>query len=211
MNRKITLLTILVALMVPSTAAATQWFYDYRPVPPGETVALPLAGAKVTVTYKPFKLTAVKFECSVTGSMSFWNEPAAGRDELQSLSFANCPAGDSVTVTPPWSSTLVEVVDPEHDPFRDLQENVTVDVTYGGVDRGVFTGTLRPVYGDLDPLKEREEEAGKLDEPDSYLTFLNSGDSFSPLHATTGDQAWFTGIVHAGSKEAFITSDNGVL
>lgn len=206
MRRKIGVGAVVALLAAVPSAGAAPWYYDWQPIPAGRAVTLPLASTEVTVTFKSFRAAAMQFDCSMTGSETFWNEGTTGRDRFASASFA-CPPGDSVVASPPWGSTLIELVDPEHDPFRDRQEGVVLSITCGGVDRGVFTGTLEPVYGDLDPLSERETRPH--DEADSFLTFRNY-DPASPLQGPGGAQAWMLGKVAVGSHEAFVTDESGV-
>lgn len=201
--KKLVLATTLALLVTPATAAATQWFYDWKPVPAGEVVELPLHSEKLLVTFKlPRSTTFEHFLCAASGADAFWNEGAEGRSEVRSLTFA-CPEGTTIETLLPWGSALVDGALPLHDRF----EGVWADLTYEGVDYGDFAGALEPVYGDVDPTEEQATRAH--DEPDSYVTFRNFS-PYSPLRGRQGALLWLTGICHVGSREAFITDESGV-
>jgi hypothetical protein len=189
--------------VAPATAAAaTEWFYNRQPIPAGQVVEVPTSAPKTTVSVLGANRTKFQAVCSVSGVDAFSNTEAGGRDETRELAFA-CPAG--TTVTPlllPWSSTLVEGIPPLHDEW----EGVSLEVSFGGTNHGVFSGVINTVVGDVDPQHERETKPE--DEADNFMTF-RGGPQSAFLLGPGGAKLWLAGKYHLGTKTAFITDESG--
>jgi hypothetical protein len=203
MHRCIATLAALLALVVPASArGATEWEHNWTPIPEGERVTVETSGPKVTFDVQFGKATPTKVTCAATGTEAFWNTPFGGEDEVASIAVV-CPQGTSITPILPWTSVLVGSPLPLHDQW----EHMALDLTLNGVEHGMFTGSLDSVYGDVDPLKEREEEKGRRDEDDSYLKFTGAK---SVLTGPNNGRLYATGVLHVGGKLSFITDEDGV-
>jgi hypothetical protein len=189
------------AMVVPATASAsTQWFYNKKPIPKGETVEVASNSSRLLVSLKLPKQTRAQVACSASGRQAFWNTPQGGQDETRAISFA-CPEGTTITPILPWGSTLLESEIPLHDRW----ENVALSLTYDGVDYGTFTGSLETNAGDVDPMRDRERFV--KDEPDSYLTF--HGGLKKALAGPNGALVWFSEGLHFGGKGSRVTDESG--
>jgi len=186
-------------------AAPSEWYYNRVAIPEGATDVVPtFNGPKDTtvVLYLP-KLPEIKAVCTTSGTTAFANTPLGGRSETRTLAFT-CPAGTTVTPLLPLFSSLTESAYPLHDRW----EGITLEYTTGGVSYGAFTGSLESQVGDVDPLAEREREAGKPDEFDNYLTF--QGGLKHALLGANGSRLWLAGTYRLGPPTEAITDESGI-
>jgi hypothetical protein len=187
--------------LLPADArAVTQWFYNHQPIAEGETVTVDSYGPKISLNLKAPKQPTIKIPCPASGSEAFWNSPTGGLDKTLSISFA-CPQGTTATPILPWRSTLLESELPLHDRW----ENVALDLTYNGVNYGIFTGSLNTVVGDVDSEKERETRP--RDEPDSYVAFRDGAKR--SLSGPNHYKLWLTGGYHFGARGSRVTDETG--
>jgi hypothetical protein len=189
-------------LVLPAGArATTQWFKEGTPITEGEIVEVASTGPKVALNLTRPKQPTIKIACPISGRENFRNSPAGGLGETQAISFA-CPEGTSVTPILPWTSTLLES---ELPPLHDQWENVTLDLTYRGVDYGRFTGSIDTTVGDVDPQKDREKF--KRDELDAYLVF--HGGVKKSLAGPNGAKLTISGFYRLGGKGSRVTDESG--
>jgi hypothetical protein len=189
-------------LLAPTPAlAGTQWFYERNLIAEGEKVEVAASSERLTVVLKVPGQGAVKIPCLAKGVEAFWNTPESGRDETRSIAFScsAAPCGKA-TVRPllPWSSTLLE--GPR--PLFDRWDNVALKLVCGGVNYGIFTGSLEAKVGDVDPGTEPKDEL------DNNLTF-KGGAEHPRLLAPNGDTVWFTGFYRLGGNNTGIGDEAG--
>jgi hypothetical protein len=185
-------LLVLAAAMPAAASASTQWFYERQPIAQGTTVQVPLSsGPNFMLVLKLPGQLGIRLPCTVSGVEAFWNTPEGGHDETRSISFA---CGEA-TVTPflPWSSRLLETAVA---PMSDSWEGVALDLSYGGVDYGVFTGDIEAKVGDVDPVGAKVKEG--LGDLDNFVNWR--GNPENSLLAPNGDQVWLVGGFHLGGK-----------
>ncbi len=190
--------------VLPARAGAnTEWFDERQGIAEGETVDVASSSIELSVVLKTPKRQAVKIPCAADGVGAFWNTPAGGHDETQSIGFScgTAPCGKAV-VTPllPWASTLLESTPP----LIDEWEGVALELTCGAVDYGVFTGGLEAKVGDVDPPGKDESK----DDLDNLLTF-RGGVNRPLLRTPSGDLVWFTGHYRLGTKGHGVTDESG--
>ncbi len=168
MAAKILVCALLIWGAATADAAATRWFVDEHPIPPGDTVEVAAAGPLKLNLKGPRGRSVLKAGCAVRGIEAFYNTPETGLDETRAISFSCTASCGAVAVTPvglPWASTLEESAWPLPDEWA----GVGLDVACAGTDYGVFEGALRPGIGDND---EQGFLNGKpIDDPDYALNF----------------------------------------
>ena len=199
-----TIPTVLAAslLLAASANANTQWFKEGTPITEGETVEIASTGPKVALNLKLPKQSTIKVACPTRGRDAFWNSQAGGLGETRSITFS-CAEGTIVTPILPWTSTLLES---ELPPLHADWENVTLHLTYHGVDYGTFTGSIDRTVGDVDPQTDREKFA--RDELDAYLVFHGGIKKF--LAGANEAKLWFSGFYRLGSKGSRVTDESGI-
>jgi hypothetical protein len=162
-------LLALAAAAVPADASArTQWFYERQPIAEGETVEVASSG-NLKLNLKVPRHGGIQISCTASGVEALWNSPKNGLDETRAISFScTAPCGE-VVIAPylPWTSILEGS---SASRLLDEWHRVRLDLTCGGVDYGVFAGTLGPTIGDGDP-----QGPGLHDELDNTLSFHSKG------------------------------------
>lgn len=186
-----TITAMLLAATVPAAASArTAWFYERQLIPKGQTVEVASVAypGKLKLKIRRPKLAAIEMSCGATGVEAVWNTTKGGRDETRSINFSCTSPSGRVVVTPflPWTSILEGTVPP----LVDQWNGVDLDVTVGGIDYGIFTGTLTPQMGDGD-----DAEAGARDDLDTELRFTGTDPR---LTGPNGSTLSFAGFYHFG-------------
>jgi hypothetical protein len=188
------ILAVLALAVTPAAASATtRWYLERQPIAEGQTAEVLATSKRLEVVLKVPKQTAVRIPCFAEGVEAFWNTPQGGKDQTRSISFACSPAPcGEATVTPrlPWSSTLLESTLPLYDRW----EGVSLHLTCGGTDYGMFSGLLQAKVGDVDPSGTPEK-----DDVDNVMVWKGSVKG-AHLTAPSGAMVWFSGGYDLGNK-----------
>jgi hypothetical protein len=184
-------LIVLAAAAMPAVASArTQWFYERKPIAEGETLKVASSG-NLRLSLKVPKHGGIKISCINSGVEALRNSSENGLDETQTIDFScTAPCGE-VAIVPhlPWTSIL-EGVSASH--LLDEWHGVQLDLSCGGVDYGVFAGTLGPTIGDGDP-----QGPGLHDDLDNTLSFHSKGPR---LLGPNGATLSFVGFYKLGER-----------
>ena len=196
-------LATLIALAVTSPASANQWYIESTRkhgrrahLGVGEEALVPIVGS-FTLKLKDDRrhLTAV-LDCDVTGEDRVSNLTATeAHDELDNLTFACNGKRNTVTMLVPWSGTL----ESNGQPFLLPESGAMVEVVAGGVNYGVFTGTVTAKYADFDPpyVFPTGTEPQRFDDIDDDFKFNGSSGALS--NGLGGKLAW-AGLVRYGTR-----------
>lgn len=176
--RHLAMLSTAAFLTLCAPAAANRWYIEDGPhgqrhrIEPGGSVEVPIEGAVNVKAKLVGRRGAVRIACATAGS-----ERLGDPSETEALATSTswlfaCEGASVVSVSLPWTGGLGGNCQP-----CTIARSESLEVTVGGVDYGVFSGTVTTRIGDFDdPIKDDidhiavlNSKSGKLRGPSGTL------------------------------------------